>query len=61
MYVHNNITGPLPPGEGYTYVLTCVDNFSRWRILMLIQKQKHLLQNESPVSGFQPSLPDRGR
>ena len=28
--VHVDIVGPLPPSQGYTYLLTCVDLFSRW-------------------------------
>lgn len=29
-HVHVDITGPLPSCEGKTYLLTCVDRFSRW-------------------------------
>ena len=29
-HVHIDITGPLSLWEGYTYLLTCVDRFSRW-------------------------------
>lgn len=29
-HVHIDITLPLPPYEGYTYLLICVDHFSRW-------------------------------
>ena len=28
--VHNDLVGPLPPSRGYTYLLTCVDRFTRW-------------------------------
>lgn len=28
--VHIDIVGPLPPSNGYTYLLTLVDRFSRW-------------------------------
>lgn len=28
--IHMDIVGPLPSSEGYTYILTCVDRFSRW-------------------------------
>ena len=28
--VHIDIVGPLPPSQGYTYLLTCVDRFTRW-------------------------------
>lgn len=29
-HVHLDIVGPLPPSEGYQYLLTCIDRFSRW-------------------------------
>ncbi|KAA3674935.1 uncharacterized protein DEA37_0006915 [Paragonimus westermani] len=28
--VHVDLVGPLPPSGGYTYILTCVDRFTRW-------------------------------
>ena len=28
--VHIDLVGPLPPSQGYTYLLTCVDRFTRW-------------------------------
>eukprot|EP00731_Ephydatia_muelleri_P016142 Em0009g566a len=28
--VHIDLVGPLPPSKGFTYLLTCVDRFSRW-------------------------------
>ena len=29
-HVHLDLVGPLPPSRGCTYVLTCVDRFTRW-------------------------------
>ena len=29
-HVHIDLVGPLPPQRGYTYLLTCVDRFTRW-------------------------------
>ena len=29
-YIHVDLVGPLPPSEGYRYLLTAVDRFSRW-------------------------------
>lgn len=29
-FIHIDIMGPLPPSEGYSYLLTCVDRFTRW-------------------------------
>lgn len=29
-HVHLDVVGPLPPSKGYTYVLTCVDRYTRW-------------------------------
>ena len=28
--IHIDLVGPLPPSRGYTYLLTCVDRFTRW-------------------------------
>ncbi len=28
--IHVDIVGPLPPSRGYTYLLTCIDRFTRW-------------------------------
>ena len=28
--VHIDLVGPLPPSKGYTYLLTCIDRFTRW-------------------------------
>ena len=28
--VHIDLIGPLPPSQGYQYLLTCVDRFTRW-------------------------------
>ena len=29
-HVHIDLVGPLPPSKGYTYMLTCIDRFTRW-------------------------------
>lgn len=29
-HVHIDIVGPLPPSNGFTHLLTCVDRFTRW-------------------------------
>ena len=28
--IHIDIVGPLPPSKGFTYMLTCIDRFTRW-------------------------------
>ena len=28
--IHIDLVGPLPPSQGYTYLLTCVDRYTRW-------------------------------
>ena len=28
--IHVDIVGPQPPSRGFTYLLTCVDRFTRW-------------------------------
>jgi len=29
-HIHLDLVGPLPPSRGYSYLLTCVDRFTRW-------------------------------
>ena len=29
-HVHIDLVGPLPPSNGHTYILTCIDRFTRW-------------------------------
>ena len=29
-HVHIDLVGPLPPSKGYTYMLTCIDQFTHW-------------------------------
>ncbi len=29
-HVHIDIVGPLPPSQGFKYLLTCIDRFTRW-------------------------------
>lgn len=29
-HVNIDLVGPLPPSEGYSYLLTCVERFTRW-------------------------------
>ena len=29
-HVHIDIVGPLPPSDGHSYLLTCVDRYTRW-------------------------------
>ena len=29
-HIHIDLVGPLPTSQGYTYLLTCVDRFTRW-------------------------------
>ena len=28
--IHIDLVGPLPPSSGYSYLLTCIDRFTRW-------------------------------
>ena len=29
-HIHVDLVGPLPPSNGFTHLLTCIDRFSRW-------------------------------
>jgi len=36
--LHVDIVGPLPPSQGFRYLLTCVDHFTRWPEAILISE-----------------------
>uniref|UniRef100_A0A5S6Q0E0 RNA-directed DNA polymerase n=1 Tax=Trichuris muris TaxID=70415 RepID=A0A5S6Q0E0_TRIMR len=36
-HVHIDIVGPLPPAQGYSYILTCIDRCTRWPEAIPIQ------------------------
>ena len=31
-HIHVDIVGPLPPSNGFNYILTCIDRFTRWPV-----------------------------
>ena len=31
-YVHIDLVGPLPPSNGFSYIFTCVDRYTRWPV-----------------------------
>ncbi|CAH8572586.1 unnamed protein product [Heterobilharzia americana] len=36
-HIHVDIVGPLPPSNGFSYILTCVDRFTRWPVAIPLQ------------------------
>ena len=31
-HVHIDLVGPLPPSNGFSYIFTCVDRYTRWPV-----------------------------
>ena len=46
--IHVDIVGPLPPSRSYTYLLTCVDRFTRWPKVVPVSDATVVLWKKSP-------------
>ncbi|VDN36996.1 unnamed protein product [Dibothriocephalus latus] len=52
-HVHLDVVGPLPPSNGFTHLLTCVDRYTRWAKAIPLPN----MEAETTVFGITPRLP----
>uniref|UniRef100_A0A1X7U0X9 Integrase catalytic domain-containing protein n=1 Tax=Amphimedon queenslandica TaxID=400682 RepID=A0A1X7U0X9_AMPQE len=50
--MHVDIVGPLPASKGHTYLLTCIDTFTRWPKAFPLTDITALLVAYSLISGW---------
>ena len=51
-HIHLDLVGPLPPSQGYTYLLTCIDRFTRWPEAIIIVDSSAITVAQAFISGW---------
>lgn len=51
-HVHLDIVGPLPPSQGYVYILSCMDRFTRWPEAIPLKDQSAQTIAEAFTAGW---------
>ncbi|GFU56495.1 retrovirus-related Pol polyprotein from transposon 412 [Nephila pilipes] len=55
-HVHADLVAPLPPSDGFTYLLTCIDLYIRWQEALPLSNMSAETAAKSFIANWDPAL-----